>query len=401
MNDSDRRPTSILPRANIDDAVRPTRAEIDLSAIAANYQAVSRYVGVDVWGVVKADAYGHGAVEVGSTLVDAGAKGLCVALVEEGLELRSAGVSAEILVMSGVYRDGLDEAIDAKLTPVIFDRAQLEDLARVGRRGRTARVHLKIDTGMSRLGITVPEVESVCEILASMPHVRVDGLMTHFANADCDDASYTDVQIDRFAEAEAIARRCGLAPKVRHACNSAGAFRFSRARLEAVRTGIALYGVAPFPHDGPALMPAFSLRTAVLALREVPAGTPVGYAGNYRCASTTVLATIPIGYADGFFRRLSSEAEALVAGGRARVVGNVSMDMASIDVTQIAKSVGVAVGDEVVLLGSQRGRMGSGLIRAEEIAARVGTIPYEVLCAVSRRVPRRFVRDAHTRATST
>ncbi len=391
MNDSDPKTTSTFPRANIDDAVRPTRAEIDLSAIAANFQSVARYVGVDVWGVVKADAYGHGAVEVSAALVRAGAKGLCVALVEEGLELRRAGISAQILVMSGVYGDGLDEAIDAGLTPVIFDRSQLEPLARFARRGQIARVHLKIDTGMSRLGISTPDVARTCEALASMPHVRVDGLMTHFADADCDDASYTDVQIDRFVEAEAAARRAGLTPTVRHACNSAGAFRFARARMELVRTGIVLYGVAPFPHDGPALMPAFSLRTAVLALREVPAGTPVGYAGNYRCSKTTVLATIPIGYADGFFRRLSSEAEALVRGERAKVVGNVSMDMASIDVTAIAKTVGVSVGDEVVLLGSQRGALGSDLIRAEEIAARVGTIPYEVLCAVSRRVPRSYV----------
>jgi alanine racemase len=383
---------TIAPRAIIDEAVRPTRADIDLDAIEKNFDAVSRFVGVDVWAVVKADAYGHGAVEVGATLLRAGARGLCVALVEEGLELRRSGIEATILVMSGVYRDGFDEAIEADLTPVVYDRSQLEDLARLARRARPVRVHLKIDTGMSRLGITLRELPSVADALASMPHVSVDGLMTHFANADCDDASYTDVQLARFDEARAIIARRGLAPRLLHACNSAGAFRFARARMDLVRPGIALYGVAPFAHDGPALMPAFSLRTAVLALREVAAGTPVGYAGAYVCSKSTVLATIPIGYADGFFRRLSSEAEVLVRGARARVVGNVSMDLASIDVTTIARTAGVRVGDEVVLLGSQSGPMGSDLIRAEEIAARVGTIPYEVLCAVSRRVPRRYLR---------
>lgn len=380
--------SSILPKADIREAVRPTRADIDLGALSANFHAVSSFVRADVWGVVKADAYGHGAVDVGRALVRAGAKGLCVALVEEGLELRRAGIGERVLVMSGVYRDGLDEAVDAGLTPVVYDGAQLADLQRVASREATVRIHLKVDTGMSRVGITLRELERVAATLASMPHVVVEGLMTHFANADCDDASYTDTQIARFEEATAIVRRAGIEPAIRHACNSAGAFRFARARYDAVRTGIALYGVAPFPHDGPALMPVFSLRTAVLALREVDAGTPVGYAGAHVCGSPSVIATIPIGYADGFFRRLSSEAEVLIKGARARVVGNVSMDMATVDVTAIAKTVGVSVGDEVVLLGSQVGRAGAGLIRAEEIADRVGTIPYEVLCAVSRRVPR-------------
>ncbi|MFO0561455.1 MAG: alanine racemase [Polyangiales bacterium] len=391
MTDEPRTTPSLLPKAEIEDAVRPTRAEIDLGAIAANLRSVARYVATDVWAVVKADAYGHGAIEVARNVVRNGAKGLCVALIEEGLELRRVGITAPILVMSGVYRDGLDEAIDAGLTPVIYDRAQLEDLRRVGAQGRSVRVHLKVDTGMSRLGVTLSDLAKVAETIASMPHVTVEALMTHFANADCDDASYTDVQIARFDEALSVVRAAGIEPERRHACNSAGAFRFAQARYDMVRTGIALYGVAPFPHDGPALMPAFSLRTAVLALREVPAGTPVGYAGAYVCSKPTVLATIPIGYADGFFRRLSSEAEVLVKGGRARVVGNVSMDMASVDVTSIAKTVGVRVGDEVVLLGSQVGPAGAELIRAEEIAARVGTIPYEILCAVSRRVPRAYV----------
>ncbi len=370
--------------------MRPTRAEVNLSAIAANVRAVASFVGTPLWAVVKADAYGHGAVEVARTAVGAGAKGLCVALVEEGLELRRAGITAPVLVMSGVYRSGLEEALAARLTPVVHDPSQLDDLARVARRGGSARVHLKIDTGMSRLGVTLGELARVGERLAGMPGVRVEAVMTHFANADCDDAGYTDVQLDRFAQGRAILREAGIAPSAAHACNSAGAFRFPRARMELVRTGIALYGVAPFPHDGPALMPAFRLRSEILALREIPEGTPVGYGGAYITSRPTVLATIPIGYADGFFRRLSSEAEVLVKGARARVVGNVSMDLATVDVTEVVRRAPVAVGDEVVLLGTQRGPAGSDTIRAEEIAARVQTIPYEVLCAVSRRVPRSY-----------
>jgi alanine racemase len=228
-----------------------------------------------------------------------------------------------------------------------------------------------------------------------MPHVTVEGVMTHLANADCDDPSYCDVQLGRFAEARAALAAEGVSPPVVHAANSAAALRVPAARFDLVRVGIALYGVAPFPNTAPGLLPAMRLRTEVLALREVGPGEPVGYGGTWKTGRRAVLATIPIGYADGFFRRLSSEAEVLVRGARCRVVGNVSMDLASVDVTEVARVHGVTVGDEVVLLGAQSGPGGFGLIRAEEIAARVGTIAYEVLTALSRRVPRRHV-EAHT-----
>ncbi len=381
------RVVTVPPRAMLGDAVRPTVAEIDLGAIRHNVRAVRAYVRAPVWGVVKADAYGHGAGPVAHAMVAAGAEGLCVALVEEGLELRRAGILAPILVMSGIYRDALDDALAAGLTPVIYDPSQIERLA-----ARTAAtpIHLKVDTGMARLGIVPAELEATARRLRGMAHVQIDGLMTHFASADLDDPSFTHEQLRRFSDAATVLRTAGLSWRVQHAANSAGAFRFSAGRFDFVRTGIVLYGVAPFPHDGPALLPAFRFRTEITALREVPSGATVGYGGAYRCGQPTVVATIPVGYADGYFRRLSSDAEVLVRGARARVVGNVSMDMAMLDVTRIAKSTGVTVGDEVVLIGSQRGPAGSDTVRAEEIASRVGTIPYEVLCAVSRRVPRSF-----------
>jgi alanine racemase len=384
---------TIPPRATVDAALRPTRAEIDLDAIRHNVRVVRDLVETDVWAVVKADAYGHGATECAHAMVEAGASGLCVALVEEGLELRDAGVTAPVLVMSGIYREALGEAIAADLTPVIHDPAHLDTLAAL--RG-PAEVHLKVDTGMSRLGITARELPKVAARLAGMKHVRVSGLMTHFANADLDDPSFTEVQLARFADARHVVADAGLAPSVFHAANSAGAFRFPDARFSFVRPGITLYGVAPFPHAGPALLPAFRLRTEILAIREVGPGTPIGYAGAFVTGRTMVVATIPIGYADGFWRRLSSDAEVLVHGTRARVIGNVSMDMAMLDVSMLARSrEGIAVGDEVVLLGSQAAPSGvADTIRAEEIAARAGTIPYEVLCAVSRRVPRSY-RGTH------
>jgi alanine racemase len=384
-----------------DARVRPTRAEIDLGAISHNVGVVraviaegAARVAPKLYGVVKADAYGHGAVPVGRALAAAGVDGLCVALVEEGVELREAGVGVPVLVMSGVYGDGIEAAVAHALTPVIHDPSLVDALVAYRPRGEKVRVHLKIDTGIARLGVTLDRVATVSEKLAAASHVEVAGVMTHFANADCDDPSYTYDQLGRFEEARAVMRSHGLDPRVVHAANSGAAFRVEESRYDLVRTGIVLYGVAPFPNTAPGLLPAMRLRTEVIAVREIAPGSPVGYGGAWRAGRRSVIATIPIGYADGFFRRLSSEAEAIVRGARVRVVGNVSMDLCTVDVTDIARRHGISVGDEVVLLGAQRGPAGFDTIRAEEIATRVGTIPYEVLTAVSRRVPRMYVNEA-------
>ena len=386
----------VSSRAEAAAAHRPTRAEVDLDAIAHNLGVVRGLVAEDretppqVYAVVKADAYGHGVVPVARALAAAGVDGLCVALVEEGLELRDAGLSLPVLVMSGLYGDGLDAALDARLTPVIHDASQLAAL-RSARAHAPVRVHLKVDTGMGRLGITPSALPAFVDAVRDLRHVVVEGLMTHFANADCDDPGFTGTQLARFAEARGVCAQRGLAPPLAHAAASAAAFRMPEARLDLVRVGVALYGVAPFPHAAPGLLPAMRLRTEVIALRELPAGAPVGYGGAWRAGRASMIATLPVGYADGFFRRLSTDAEVLVRGRRCRVVGNVSMDMTTVDVTDLARAAGVAVGDEAVLLGSQRGAGGFDVIRAEEIARRLGTIPYEVLTAISRRVPRAYL----------
>jgi alanine racemase len=385
----------VSSRAEASSALRPTRAEVSLDAIAHNLGVVRALVGEDrdapprVYAVVKADAYGHGVVPVARALETAGVDGLCVALVEEGIELRDAGVSLPVLVMSGLYGHGLGAALDARLTPVIHEASQLEAL-RAARSHAPVRVHLKVDTGMGRLGITPAALPAFLEALAGMRHVVVDGLMTHFANADCDDPGFTATQLARFDEARALCASAGVHPQVHHAAASAAAFRLPETRLDMVRVGVALYGVTPFPHAAPGLLPAMRLRTEVIALRELAAGSPVGYGGIWRAARPSIIATLPLGYADGFFRRLASDAEVLIHGRRCRVVGNVSMDMTTVDVTDLARAHAVAVGDEAVLLGSQRGPAGFDVIRAEEIARRLGTIPYEVLTAVSRRVPRSY-----------
>ena len=379
--------------------VRPTRAEVDLGAIAHNARVVREVVGEPgakapaLYGVVKADGYGHGAAAVARAMESAGVEGLCVALVEEGVALREAGVTLPVLVMSGMHGDGMDEAVRAGLTPVLYDERVIER-ALMWRGDRRVDVHLKIDTGMARLGVTPDALPRVAARLAGASHLDVVAAMTHFADADCDDDGFTYEQLRRFEEARAVLRAHGVDPPLAHAANSAAAFRVQSSRLDLVRVGIALYGVAPFPNTAPGLLPAMRLRTEVIALREIERGAPVGYAGRWRAARRSTIATIPIGYADGFFRRLSSEAEVLVRGARAPVVGNVSMDLCTIDVTDIAKRHGVTVGDEVVLLGAQTGPAGFDTIRAEEIAARVGTIAYEVLTAVSRRVPRLYVNGA-------
>ncbi len=379
--------------------VRPTRAEVDLGAVAHNARVVREVVSEGaakprVYGVVKADGYGHGAVAVARAMASAGVEGLCVALVEEGIALRDAGITLPILSMSGLYGDGgMDEAVRAAITPVLYDERVIER-ALSWRGDARVDVHLKVDTGMARLGIQRKDLARVALKLSAASRLNVVGVMTHFANADCDDDSFTYEQLRRFEEAREILRAHGISPPITHAAASAAAFRVESSRFDLVRAGIALYGVAPFPNTAPGLLPVMRLRTEVIALREVERGEPVGYAGRWRAARPSIVATIPIGYADGFFRRLSSEAEVLVRGARAPVVGNVSMDLCTVDVTDIARRHGVSVGDEVVLLGAQRGAAGFDTIRAEEIATRVGTIPYEVLTAVSRRVPRLYVNEA-------
>lgn len=338
--------------------------------------------------VVKADAYGHGAAVVATTLERAGVDALAVALVEEGLELRSAGVSRPILVLGGVHAAAAPEALRAGLTPVVYDAGQIGMLAAASR-GRPLVVHVKFDTGMSRLGMGIGplEIARLHRELLRHPSVRVIGAMTHLASADAHDEGPTLLQLDRFSSVLGGLRRRGLEPEVRHAAASAAAIRFARARLDMVRLGISLYGESPVDEGSPGLASAMRVRTAVVQLREIPEGATVGYSGTFTASRRTRIATLPIGYADGLSRHLSNRGEVLVRGRRAPIVGNVCMDMAMIDVTEIPD---VAVGDEVVVLGRQDGDS----ITAKEVAARTGTISYEVLTSLSRRVPRVYLPPA-------
>jgi alanine racemase len=402
-------------RAAPADAVRPTRAEVNLAHLRHNLRVLERAVTPDgtpdgtpeggarrpqIWGVLKADAYGHGAPAVARTLERAGIAGLCVALLEEAVELRAAGIRVPLLVMGGLYglrRDGIEEIIANDLTPVVYDAGQVERIAAFARFESHAevRVHLKVDTGMGRLGVPAAELDSVLAALADNPAVRLDGLMTHFACADAADLTSTRDQLAVFAEVERKALRAGLVPRVKHAANSAATLRLPEARFDIVRPGIAVFGVSPFDAgaaaDGPAreLKPVMRVRTEVVAIRSVGTGERIGYGHTWKAERPSVIATVPMGYADGLSRQLSNVGHALVRGKRAAIAGTVSMDLTMLDVTDVP---GARLGDEAVFLGAQEGPLGRDVLGAAEVAAHAGGIPWEVLTSISRRVPR-FYRE--------
>jgi alanine racemase len=390
-------------RAAPADAVRPTRAEVNLAHLRHNLRVVSRCVAdgaarpAQVWGVLKADAYGHGAPAVARTLERAGISGLCVALLEEGIELRAAGIRAPILVMGGCHglrRDGLAELFANDLVPVVYDAGQIERIGAFARFEAEGplRVHLKVDTGMGRLGVMPADLPGVVAALAQHPEVRLDGLMTHFACADAPDEASMTEQLQVFAGVEASLARAGHAPRVRHAANSAATLRSPAARFDLVRPGIALFGVSPFDAAstmGRDLKPVMRVRTEIVALRSLPAGARIGYGHTWKAERPSVIATVPMGYADGLSRQLGNRGHALVRGRRAPIAGAVSMDLTMLDVTDVP---GAREGDEVVFLGPQDGPLGRDSIGAAEIASLSGGIPWEVLTSISRRVPR-FYRE--------
>lgn len=378
-------------------SIRPTVAEVDLGALRRNLARVRAIVGpgVAVYGVVKADAYGHGAIAVGRALAPL-CDALAVSLVEEGLELREAGITTPILVLGAYYDRYQSEVIEEGLTPVVYQAADLERFAQAPvrrRRGAAALgpidVHLKVDTGMNRLGIAARELPAVVERGATLARVRLAGLCTHFASADLADEAPTREQIALFQACLAAARARGLPPAVVHAANSAASLRFAEARFDAVRPGLALYGSMPSRVVArPELEPVLRLRTRVMALHDVATGAGVSYGGVWRAPRPSRVATLPLGYADGYPRHVAA-AQVLVRGRRAPVVGAVCMDMLMVDVTDVP---GAAIGDVVTLIGSDGGQT----IGVDDLAAWAGTVGYEILCGISKRVPRLYQDQAAT-----
>ncbi len=366
---------------------RTTRIEVDAAAITSNVARLRAVAGVEVCAVVKADGYGHGAVTAARAALAGGAAWLAVALVEEGEALRDAGIDAPILLLSEPPVAAAEAAVAARLTPMVYRPEVVDVLDRLGRdRGAPVAVHLKVDTGMRRVGATVAQWPALVARAAAADGVIVEGVATHLARADEPDEAgraATVDQLDVFDTAVAEARRVGLAPRLLHTANTAGTLLHPRARHTLVRPGIGVYGLSPsweVPAADHGLRPALRLVTEVAFVKHVPASTPVSYGHRWRAPSDGWLATIPVGYADGLPRAVSSRVEVLHAGRRRPLVGTVTMDQSMVWCAGEAPRVG----DEVVLLGDQGGER----IRVEEWAAAADTITYEVVTQLTARLPR-------------
>jgi alanine racemase len=363
-----------------------TEAVIDLKAITVNLETVRRLLPPSsaVLGVVKANAYGHGAVEVARVLVAGGVGRLGVAYVEEGVILRRGGIQVPILVMGPMPPDAAEVARAHRLDVAIHDVAVAERLSGLaGRGGPLTRVHLKVDTGMARLGVAPHEAAAAAAKLARLPGIRLEGLMSHFADGEEADAARW--QLDRFLEVDRALRAAGVAPLLRHVANSAGLLALPAAHLELVRPGLLLYGYSPSPRlaDRLSLCPALTFRTRIAALRDVSRGQGVSYGHTFVAPRDLRVATLPVGYADGLPRVLSNRGYVLAGGRRAPIVGTICMDMTLVDVTTIPQA---AAGDEVILIGRQEGEA----IGANEVATAAGTIAYEILAGIGPRVTRTY-----------
>jgi alanine racemase len=334
--------------------------------------------------MVKANAYGHGAPAVSKTLAAAGGDAFGVATLEEGVELREAGIREPIVVLAGAYEDQLDQFFNRTLTPVVHELNRLKQLeAALDRRGATLDVHLKVDTGMGRLGLVAADREVWLPEIKKLKALKIVGLFSHFSHAENVEGDYTKKQLEVFNLLLAKLSSASVAPPLVHFANSAATITLPAAYFDMVRPGIMLYGVYPSPSmaDQITLKPALSWKTRILQLKKVPGGTSISYGQTFITQRESLIATLPVGYADGYQRLLSNRGEVLVGAHRAPVVGSVCMDLTLIDVTDIKN---VKQGDEVVLLG----RQGAAEISADEIAAWVNTISYEILTSISARVPR-------------
>jgi alanine racemase len=367
---------------------RPTWAEIDLRALRSNLLQLRRRIGpgVSILFVVKGDGYGHGATRVSRAAVESGVVDrLGVSSVEEGLSLRDAGLRRPILVLGSLYPfPSTLAAVRSGLTVTVasLDGARLvAEAARKAhapaRRFRPLRCHLKLDTGMGRIGVSWPSGLSVAELLAATPAVELEGVYTHLASAE-KDREYTRLQLERFRAALRDLSHAGLRPALAHAANSAGALLYPSSRFDLVRPGISAYGLWP------GYVPVLSLKTRVVFLKNVAAGTRISYGGTFRARRPSRIATLPIGYADGLPRLLSNAGEVLLRGRRCPIVGTVTMDMIMVDATDAPEA---RVGDEAVLIG----RQGALSIGAAEVAERSRTISYEVVTGLQARVPRVYI----------
>ena len=378
-------------------ATRPTWAEVSLGNLRYNFGVVQRHLGpgVTVCAVVKADAYGHGATECARSLEEEGARWLGVTSLDEAIPLRDAGIQVRILLLTGFWRGEEEEIIRLRLTPTVWEPGQVELLEKAAAELRIPKhpVHLKVDTGMGRLGVAPEDLPGVVSALKSSPHLLLEGLSTHLASSEILDAPSVGEQLRSFEEAKRVLRNAGLEPALVHAANTGAVISRRETWHNMARPGIALYGYyLPFERAGRevsgsklrlAVKPVLTWKTRILSLRDMRANQALGYGGTYVTKAPARIAVLPVGYADGLSRQLSSRGRVIVREHYAPIVGRISMDLTLVDVTGLPE---IAVGDEVVLLGS-----GDGLsVDAREHAELANTSLYEILCSISKRVPRKY-----------
>jgi alanine racemase len=373
----------------VGERVRPTVAKVDLGALRANYRAIAEHLGRErprgtpgIIAVVKANAYGHGAAQVGLALEEAGADLLACADIEEGAALRAAGIRAEILVFGALSVSDLDGLFDCRLTPTISSPGAARAVqAAAARYKHRMRCHLKVDTGMNRLGFRFDNLRSTLPEVLRSDHLELEAVFTHFATADDPASTLFDEQRRRFEQVLADLPSLGARPRYRHAANSAALVRDPRVWFDRVRPGLLLYGIVPPPLASTIpLAPVMTLASRVTAVKGMRAGEITGYGARFTAAKPTTIAIVPAGYADGLDLRLAGRGAVLIRGRRAPIVGSVCMDMLMVDVTGLDASPG----DEVVIIG----RQGDDRIDAREMAAAIGSIPWEIVCRVGTRIER-------------
>lgn len=381
--------------------MRPTWAEVSLTALCHNYKTIQQYVAPNstVCAVMKADAYGHGAVACAQALEAEGATWFAVSSVDEGIQLRQGGIKGRILLLSGFFRGDEEDVILHDLTPAVWEWWHvelLEDAAvRLNRHVlESIPIHLKLNTGMNRVGMDLKNLQAFLDAIESAEHLVVEGVFSHLASAEIYDGPNLEVQLARYNEALSSIRRSGIKPVYYHIANSSGIVSSDASWMNMVRPGISLYGYyLPFtsvitgtPDASMELpvKPVLSWKTRIVDMREVAANQPIGYNGAYVTPGPALIAMLPVGYADGLSRQLSSRGRVIVRNDYAAIVGNISMDLTLVDVTGIP---GVRIGDEVTLIGSSP----KCTITAWDHANLAMTIPYEILCGISKRVPRKHV----------
>ena len=377
-------------------ATRPTWAEVSLVTLRQNFRTVVKHAGagVTVCAVVKADAYGHGAVECARALQAEGATWMGVTSLDEAIPLREAGIESRILLMTGFWRGEESEIVRLRLTPTVWEPWHIESLEKAAASGAVRQaVHLKVDTGMGRLGVALDQLPAILQALRAAPQLVLEGLSTHLASSEIMDAPSVAEQESRFEEAQRMVRAAGFDPQLVHMANTGALISRRETWNNMARPGIALYGYhLPFQRAGRevsggtlrlAVKPVLTWKTRILSMRDFAANQPLGYGGTYVTKAPAHVAVLPVGYADGFNRQLSNRGRVIVRDHYAPIIGSISMDLTLVDVTGIP---GIAVGDEVILLGTRDGLS----VDALEHARLANSSPYEILCNISKRVPRKY-----------